>query len=171
MKITLFMAMSLNGKIAGENGNEDFLSHENWKQLIKLSREIGFIVIGRRTYEEVRGWEDYSFDDLDCKKIIISSNINYNLPEGYLLANSPKEAINLAVSLGFKEILLTGGGELNGAFAKEKIIDEIIIDIEPALVRRGVNLFGNVDFELRLRFIESKIIEGDIIQLRYQVKR
>ena len=31
MELILFMAQSLNGYIAKEDGNEDFLSNKNWK--------------------------------------------------------------------------------------------------------------------------------------------
>ena len=37
MKVILYMAMSLNGYIARENGDEDFLSHENWNTFCELA--------------------------------------------------------------------------------------------------------------------------------------
>jgi len=44
MKVVLYTAISINGIIARENNEEDFISHENWKEFIRLSKEIGCIV-------------------------------------------------------------------------------------------------------------------------------
>ena len=51
------MATSINGMIARENGDEDFLSHDNWISFKKLAEEIGFFIIGRKTYEVVQKWQ------------------------------------------------------------------------------------------------------------------
>ena len=54
MKTTLFMAMSLNGIIAKEDGNEDFLSHKNWETFSELVNTFGNFVVGRKTHEAVK---------------------------------------------------------------------------------------------------------------------
>jgi len=48
------MAMSVNGMIADESCNEDFLSDVNWKTLIDLSEKYGGFIIGRKTYDAVK---------------------------------------------------------------------------------------------------------------------
>lgn len=54
MKVTLFMAMSLNGIIARKNGDEDFLSSNNWNSFSELVKTFKNFIIGRKTFEAVK---------------------------------------------------------------------------------------------------------------------
>ena len=168
MKVTLYMAMSLNGYIAEENGSEDFLSHDNWEKFCSLAQEHGNFIVGRKTYEAVKNWnEGFGFDDLKgIQKVIISQDPAYKLDEGYTLAISPKDA--LAKLQGFESILVTGGSTINTAFMKENLLDEVILNIEPALIGKGVPLFAQDDFSKKLDFLSSKE-NGDILTLHYKV--
>jgi len=168
MKITLYMAMSLNGYIAEENGSEDFLSHANWEKFCSLAQEHGNFIVGRKTYEAVKNWDEgFGFDDLKgIKKVIISQDENYKSDEGYILATSPKDAF--AKLKDFESVLVTGGSTINTAFIKENFLNEIILNIEPALIGKGVPLFAQDDFSKKLQFISSEESNG-IVTLHYRV--
>ena len=171
MKAILFMAMSLNGMIADKDGNEDFLSNINWESFCDLAKEHGCFAIGRKTYEIVQKWEEYNFNNVDAKlKVVVSKENDLVLEKPFLLVNSPKEAIARAASMNFGSMILTGGSTINSAFVKENLIDEIILNIEPAIIGRGISLFAECDFEKRLSFLEAKKIDDDILQVRYKVK-
>ena len=88
----------------------------------------------------------------------------------YLLTNSPQHALDLVKHLGFKQALLVGGATLNSAFLKEKLIDEIVLNIEPYLLGKGIKTFeGN--FESELKLLDLKKLKSGIVQLEYQVKK
>lgn len=165
------MAISTNGIIATENGNEDFLSHENWEKFCELAREFGNFVVGRKTYEAVKKWnEGYNFDDLvGVEKVIISQDKDFKLDNGYALANSPEEALAKLSKKGFQKILITGGANINSAFAKINLLDEIIFNVEPVLVGKGISVFAPQDFELKLQFVSSNESKKGIITLNYSV--
>ncbi|MBI4170671.1 MAG: dihydrofolate reductase [Candidatus Aenigmarchaeota archaeon] len=170
MKVILFMAMTINGIIARENDKEDFLSDRNWKQFCALAKDVGCFVIGRRTYEVVKSlYKDYNFDDIDADRIIVSANPNFDPGDGHIVANSPKDAVRKASSKGFRKIILTGGSTLNSAFIKAGLIDEIIVDIEPAILGKGVKIFAEADFYKRLKLKRIKKLPEGIIQLHYEV--
>src|SRR3989344_6870110 len=121
MKTTLYMAMSANGIVATETGDEEFLSHENWEKFCGLAREFRNFVVGRKTYEAVKKWDGgYNFDDLvGVEKVIVSQEKNFKLDSGYTLANSPEDALAKLSQKGFQKVLITGGAKLN-------LLDEII---------------------------------------------
>jgi len=48
MKVILTMATSANGIIATKEGSEDFLSHTNWVQFVKLAKRLGVLYGGER---------------------------------------------------------------------------------------------------------------------------
>lgn len=168
MKVTLYMAMSLNGYIAEENGSEDFLSHANWEKFCSLAQEYGNFIVGRKTYEAVKNWnEGFNFDDLKgIKKVIISQDSNYKLDDGYILASSPKDA--LAKLQGFESVLVTGGSTINSAFMQENLLDELILNIESTLIGKGVPLFAQNDFSKNLKFVSSDE-SNNIVTLHYKV--
>ncbi|MEK6881236.1 MAG: dihydrofolate reductase family protein, partial [Nanoarchaeota archaeon] len=89
----------------------------------------------------------------------------------YFYSNSPKEAIKLAHSLGFKEVLLIGGEKLNGYFIKQNLIDEMILNVESVVIGKGVNLFEGQDFEKKLKLESVKKINEKIIQLKYIIRK
>ncbi|MDO8240685.1 MAG: dihydrofolate reductase family protein [Candidatus Moranbacteria bacterium] len=172
MKIILFMATSLNGMIASKSGKEDFLSHTNWMSFGEFAKKHGCFIIGRKTFESVQKWPDYNFNDIDAKlKIVISSNKDLELEPPYLLANSPKDAMGKAAAMNFESAILTGGSTINSAFLNENLIDEVMINIEPAIIGSGIPLFAECDFEKRLSFIDSVRIASDILQVRYKVNK
>jgi dihydrofolate reductase len=173
MKVTLFMAMSLNGIIARKNGDEDFLSHDNWNSFSGLVKSFQNFIIGRKTFEAVKQWkEEYNFDDFkDAMKVIVSSDQNYKIDVGYKLASSPKEALEILKENGFNNILITGGATLNSSFAKENLIDEIILNVESVIIGEGFPLFSSNDFDLDLKLVDVKKLPNDIVQLRYKVTR
>ncbi len=171
MKIILAMAVSANGIIATKTGSEAFLSHTNWIQFIKLAKRVGCIMWGRKTYEAVSKWEGDYLKDLESVKKIIVSKSDIDLMKGFVLANSPEDALKLLEVDGFKEAIVTGGSTLNSEFAKRGLIDEVIFDVNPSVLGEGIPVFSLSEFQLSLELINCTKIEDDIVELHYKVKK
>lgn len=168
----MYMAISANGLIARENGDEDFLSHENWNKFCNLANTYKNFIVGRKTYEAVKNWKDgYGFDDLDVEKVVVSQDISYSLDGSYSLATSPQDALAKLSEKGFREVLLIGGAALNTAFAKAGLIDEVMLNVEPVVVGKGIPLFSSEEFELSTELVNTSKSEAGIVTLRYTVKK
>ncbi len=166
------MAMSVNGMIATETGDEDFLSQENWDKFRELTKEFGNFIIGRKTYEAVKGWQSgNSFDEIKAEKIVISRDISFIPDHGYISARSPEDALKRLEEKGFKRALITGGSTTNTLFAKQKLIDEIILNVEPVFIGQGIPLFSFGQFDLPVKLASLKETGGGIITLRYTVQK
>lgn len=164
------MAISLNGIIATSDNQEDFLSHANWDEFVKVVQKRGCLIWGRKTYELVRNWEKSYLEPFkNIVKVIISRDKNLKLDSGFILAGSPQQALQLLKNKGFKEVILTGGSTNNSAFAKLNLIDEIILDVEGVIVGKGIPLFNPDDFQLSLQLKSVKKITENIIQVHYKV--
>lgn len=171
MKIILTMAISANGIIATKSGNEDFLSHANWIQFVSLAKKVGCFIWGRKTYEAVIKWEGDYLNDLDGVKKVVVSTSKLELNSGFTLVNSPGHALETLAKEGFKEAIITGGSTLNSEFAKRKLIDEVIFDVNPSILGEGIPVFSSSDFELKLELMEVEKIDDGIIELHYKVKK
>ena len=71
--------------------------------------------------------------------------------------------------MGYRQALLGGGTYLNTLFLEKKLIDEIILTIEPKIFGDGLSLFSK-DFNIELQLLEVKQINANAIMLRYKVK-
>lgn len=172
MEVTMYMAISANGFIARESGEEDFLSHENWERFCVLANEYKNFIVGRKTYEAVQRWKDgYSFDDLKVDKVVVSADGSYDLADAYTLATSPQDALEKLKEKGFERVLVTGGSALNSAFARENLLDEIILNVEPALIGSGIPLFSNDNFSRSLELVSTERSNSGIVTLHYKVKK
>ena len=172
MKVILYMAMSLNGFIARENRQEDFLSEDNYKTFVDLAHQTGCIVWGRKTHEAVRNWDKRYFEQIkDIKKIVVSQNSDFQIEDDFELATSPKQALEKLEQQGYEKVILTGGSSLNSSFAKENLIDEVILNIQSVIIGKGLPLFCSESFDLSLRLKEMIKVSENIIQLHYIVNK
>ena len=171
MKVILTMAISANGIIATKEGSEDFLSHDNWIQFVKLAHKIGCFMWGRKTYDAVSKWEGEYLNDLkDVRKVIISRS-PIQLMEGFTLASSPEEALKQLESEGFNEAIITGGSTINSEFAKRGLIDEVILDVNPSILGEGIPVFAPHDFQLNLELANVERVGNELVELKYKVKK
>ncbi|HRH23405.1 MAG TPA: dihydrofolate reductase family protein [Candidatus Magasanikbacteria bacterium] len=171
MKVVLHIAVSINGYMARPDGNEDFISLENWQHFCALSKEYNNLIVGIKTYEAVEAWgPEYSFDNLGIdQKMILSHDKTYPIKDGYTLVSSPHEGIFILQEKKFETVLLSGGSHVNSAFIRGNLIDEIIMNVEPVVVGTGIPLFVPYDFEQRLELISSTQLEKGILSLKYRV--
>ena len=166
------MAMTVNGLISSEKTHEDFFSDEVWEHSISFFKNIGCVIWGRKTYEQVCRWTSQDINQLkDIKKVIVSSSRDLHLPSSHLLAQSPREAIDLLSKEGFQTILVSGGSRLNTSFLNNGLIDEIFLAIDSVLLGRGTPIFSIDDFEVKLELLETKVVgNGKVVELHYKVK-
>ena len=171
MNVTLFMAMSVNGIIATENGSEEFLSHENWKSFSGFVEEFGCFIVGGNTYTAVKNWDwGYGFDDFaDAKKLIVTNDKDFSVDAGYELASSAEEGLEMLSGFGFTKALLSGGAYTNSLFMKAGLIDSVILNVEPAIIGQGKPLFSPAEFQVKLHLQKTKRLSDGILQLRYEV--
>lgn len=172
MQITLFMAASLNGIIARPDYREDFLSRRNWDSFIECALRTGVIIWGRRTHEKFRKYGRQYFETMkDLSKIVVSTDPNFSLEEGFERARSPEDAVTKIEAKGFTEATLAGGSILNASFAKAGLIDLVEMNIEAVIIGRGIPLFAVDDFDLKLDLVSLRQIDDRIVQIRYAVKK
>ena len=70
--ITIEMACSINGLIATEDGNEDFLSQRGWEIMLEFLKEYDVLIWGRTTWESIISWGEEYLNDLKNINIVIN---------------------------------------------------------------------------------------------------
>lgn len=171
-KAIIDLVISLNGMIARENGDEDWLPQDGWDAFLQQVYKYKNVVVGRETYEIVK--EKYQEDNFDAikgvLKIIVTRNSNYAAPdESYVVAHSPEEAIRLVEEHGLEYAYVGGGGKLAGSFLRAKLVEGLHLTVLPKIIPKGRPFIGNEDFaDVELELLKSEAHDGKVV-LDYKV--
>lgn len=163
------MGISANGYIAKSDGNSEWTSREDLRGFYEHSKEAGNVIMGKNTYLEAlkRGY----FPFPDSLNIVMSHQpIENKWGKQVLFTDkSPKEILKILEGKGLNTAFLAGGGKLNSSFAKESLINEVYLDVEPLIFGKGIQVFEPSDFEFELEFLGTKNLNKDTVQLHYRV--
>ena len=171
--ITIEMACSINGLIATEDGNEDFLSDRGWEIMLEFLKEYDVLIWGRKTWDNIVSWGDEYVNDLkDINVIVLSSKdgLRSDLPN-VRYCSSIEECLEVCEKFNYEKLLVSGGAVVNNAFMKKDIVDNIILNYNPYVLNKGIPLFDGEYFENKLCL--DKIVEekDGIVQIQYSVVR
>ena len=158
--------------LPGPDGSEDYSSHDGWLEFTAAAELHNNFVIGRKTLDIVeQQYEGFGFDDIHCKyKVVVSRQPDLKLDSAYTQATSPEDVIT-KLQDEVDVVWLVGGSEINAAFAKAGLIDEVILTIEPHIIGKGISLFAPANFDLDLSFRKVEQISGDRLKITYAVKK
>jgi dihydrofolate reductase len=171
MKTILYMGVTPNGLIARPDGNSEWTSWEDLQGFHDGSKAAGNCVMGSATFREVVKYNLFPYPDA-LNVVVTKENVENAWGDKALFTNAaPREILALLEKRGFETAFLIGGGFLNSAFAKERLIDEIYFDVEPLLFGRGIPVFREEDFEFELELVDFKKLNADTVQLHYRVKK
>lgn len=170
-KVTIEMACSINGLIATEDGNEDFLSYRGWEIMLELLKEYDVLIWGRKTWDNIISWGDEYLNDLKNLNIIILSSRKKetNKFPNVIYCNSIDECLKVCEKMKYGKLFISGGATINNAFMERGIVDNIILNYNPYVLNKGIPLFEGNYFENKLKL--EKIIKEkeDIVQVHYSI--
>lgn len=168
MKVTLIMATTVNGFIAGPLDDTDWV--KNIDALYKKVAEFGVAVMGKRTYDECIKYNAFPYKG--ALNVVMTHDkdlLTKSSGDVIFTDASPQSVLKLLEQKGFDHALVIGGGHVNGSFVKDNLIDEIILDIHPMIMSKGIHLFES-DFPYKnVELISSESLHDGIIQVKYKV--
>lgn len=174
-KISLFIAMSLDGYIAKPNDDLSFLKivekeGEDYGYA-EFTNKIDTLIIGRRTYDYVLKEIGLSHYDNGQRNVyVITRTERPKVGRTTFYTGSLTELVKQLKSENGKNIYCDGGAEVINELLKADLIDEFIISIIPVLLGNGTRLFKNGRPEQTLELITAKTFETGLTQLHYKRK-
>ena len=172
-KLVLFIAISLDGYIATEDHQLDWLfsvEGEGDNGFAKFYGTVDTVLMGRTTFDWICRQEPVEkiYADKECYVFSRTERPAINHIH-FIHDNAAAFAKELKQKDG-KNIWVVGGGELLHAFIAEKLVDEIIVTVAPVLLGKGIPLFKDNDFQTRLALKEVNRM-NQFVELRYAVVR
>lgn len=165
MKVTLMMALTLDGKIGRSTDHfPDWTGKEDKQLFVDITRRAGVIIMGSRTFFTIG-------KPLPGRKNIIltrDSSRSSEDPNLVFTSRSPREILTDLEKEGYQEAILAGGALINSLFAKDNLIDEVVVTISPLIFGQGLSLFRD-EVAMTLELLDLEQLGQDLVCLRYRV--
>ena len=138
--VTLFIAMSLDGFIAGSNDEIDWLFTDQDYGFTPFFDGIDTIIMGRRSYEMSCSFEEWPYPGK--RTLVCSRQQTPGNDQRVTFTSAPlPTVIAQARSAGSRGIWLLGGGQLVRTALQCRSVDRLQLAIHPIILGAGIPLF------------------------------
>jgi dihydrofolate reductase len=164
--------MSLDGYIAGPNGEYDWIVIDPAIDFAAMSAEFDTYLIGRKTFEAMRRMGNESKTTPGIKNIVFSRTLRQSDYPNITISSDAVELVaELRRSPG-KDIALFGGGELFRSLLAAGLVDRIEVSLIPVLLGGGIPLLPPPAGRARLKLRKQRLYEKTgTIGLEYDILR
>jgi dihydrofolate reductase len=159
--------MSLDGYIAGPNGEFDWIKADSDFDFSALFKQFDTIVAGRGTFEPMAAAGRTSMPGI--KTVVVSKTLRSEDYPEVVVVRGIEALTDLKASPG-KDIWLFGGGKLFRSLAEAGMVDTVEVSVIPILLGGGVPLVPNLSKWIRLSLINHKVYSSGAVSLEYAIR-
>jgi dihydrofolate reductase len=166
-RVRYAVAASLDGYIAGPNGEADWIITDPDIAFAAIFRQFDTILVGRRTFDAmgragVPGKKTFVFSRTvrpdDCPGVTI-------------VAEKAEETVAALRAGAGKDIWLFGGGALFRSLADAELVDTVEVTVIPILLGGGIPLLPPPANRIPLLLTAHKVYKSGGVYLEYKVAR
>ena len=170
-RIRYGVAMSLDGYIAGPNGEADWIVRDPEVNFAEIWAQFDTLLMGRRTYDAAKaGLGETALQRV--KTIVVSRTLRHaDHPKVTIFSELNRDWIEKLRAQSGKDIWLFGGGELFRSMLEMGEVDKVEVAIMPVLLGRGIALLPSIAQQTKLSLSSHKLYRSGIVSLVYEVKK
>jgi len=161
--------VSLDGYIAGPNGEFDWIVNDPSIDFDALFAQFDTFLLGRKTYELTLQPGSPGFP-ADSRAFVFSRTLPEQVPGFSVLRDVSRNSVESIRSQASKDIWLFGGGELFRSFLALGLVDTVEVAVMPVLLGRGLQLLPQPATQARLQLTNQRTYPSGIVLLEYDVK-
>lgn len=187
-KLKLQVQMTVDGYIAGPNGEMDWMTF-NWDDELKqyvheITEPVDCIVLGRKLAEGfIPHWATVAADPdhpeftagkkfTDTNKVVFTKTLDKSEWDNTFLGKGDLvDEITILKNQDGKDIIAYGGATFVSALIKQGLIDEFHLFINPTAIGNGMTIFKELDSKKNLTLVKSTSFDCGIVVLNYELKR
>ena len=183
-KLISFMHVSLDGFVAGINGEMDWikLDDEMFDFVATMTENADTALYGRVTYQLMESYwpkageqpnatkhdKEHSNWYNRVSKVVLSKTIQETgLHNTKVIGDQLSDNINKLKQQDGKNILIFGSPGASQSLLNEGLIDEFWLFVNPIILGQGMPLFKNITGTTKLKLVESKTFPCGVIALHY----
>ncbi len=174
-RITLKLALSIDGKIALPSGESKWITGEDARRHVHLERaRSDMILVGRGTYLADQPKLDVRLPGLEQSSPRRALLTRGEPVEGWEILSNPNDVYRLH---DVNDLLVEGGSSTATAFLAEDLVDRILIYRAPIIVGEGKSSFGYVGLDAiadahdRWRFVDEQRLGVDRLEVYERAAR
>ena len=166
------VAMSLDGYIAGPNGEADWIVSDPEIDFGAIFSRFDTLLIGRKTFEAMAKMGGGGGSMPGVTSYVISRTMKPTGQRGVTIVPDARALVKDLKSKPGKDIWLFGGGELFKSMLDDGLVDGVDVAIIPVLLGQGIPLLPSPAQRAKLRLVNRIIYEkSGIVGLEYDVVR
>jgi len=176
MKVSAFIATSLDGYIARPNGDINWLMEADKSDgkedygYKEFSDTVDCMIMGRNSMEKVMSFPEWPYEG---KRVVVLSNTLNEAPPQLqdkieLYSGSLIELVKKLEKDQCKRIYIDGGKTIQ-SFINDNLITDITITKIPILLGEGLSLFGMTKKDIKLKHTVTKSYPSGFVKSTYEV--
>lgn len=128
--------------------------------------------MGRKTYDHAKNSMHHTKGRL---RVVLTTQpekfASFTIPNVLEFTNQkPQELLKDLEKKGYKKALLLGGTMINTLFAREQLISEVWITLEPYIFGKGKELLNTIPFNIPLQLVSiKKLNQQGTLLLKYKI--
>lgn len=161
--------MSLDGYIAGPNGENDWITMDPEIDFGALMNSFDTVLMGRRTFEAAKsGGGGGGMPEM--KSVVVSRTLRQKDHPGItIIGDSLETSLNQLRQSPGKDIWLFGGGSLFRSLLNARLVDQIEVAVIPVLLGGGLPLLPPTAMRTKLKLLNSRVYRSGIVALNYGI--
>ena len=163
------VAMSLDGFIAGADGEYDWIERDPTIDFSAVYREFDTALMGRRTFEMAQRGPGAALPGMQT--VVCSRSLRAEDFADFTVAADAVGAVGSLKAKSGKDIWLFGGAGLFRCLLDAGLVDTIEVAVMPILLSRGIPLLPGGSRSPRLHLADCVKKPGGIVSLTYTTKR
>ncbi|HEY2375074.1 MAG TPA: dihydrofolate reductase family protein [Gemmatimonadaceae bacterium] len=172
-RVTYGAACSLDGFIAGNNGEIDWLqSSRDVNEIMRdYWKSVDAILMGRKTWDQAVRMGGGMGGLSKIGTYVFSRTLNSLDAKGAEVVRGDAGAFvrDLKQRAG-KDICLMGGGDFARSLFEANVVDEVGMNVHPVLLGAGVPMFLDPSHRVGLELVTSRVIDGGCVYSMYRVR-
>jgi dihydrofolate reductase len=169
-QVVYAVAASLDGFIAGPNGESDWIVVDPEIDFAAIFARFDTFLLGRKTYETTRSAGGGGMPG--TKSYVFSTTLRQADCPGVTVSADPAGTVATLKQQPGKDIWLFGGGGLFTSLLGFGLVDMVEVAIIPVLLGAGVPLLHNLKGRVDLQLVEHRVYPTTgTVSLNYMVER
>jgi dihydrofolate reductase len=187
-KLKLQVQMSIDGCIAGPNGEMDWMvglqDDKINKYVNELTESFDTILLGRKMADGfISYWSDVinKPDDpwyalakkmIEIPKVVFTKTLNKSkwINTEIATGDLTEEIIKLKSREG-KDMVVYGGASFDSSLIRLGLIDEFLLFINPVAIGNGMTIFKDLNEIQKFNMVESKAFDSGEVLLHYEARK
>jgi dihydrofolate reductase len=187
-KLKLQVQMSIDGCIAGPNGEMDWMvglqDDKGNKYVNELTESIDTILLGRKMTDVfISTWSDVinKPDDpwyalakkmIEIPKVVFTKTLNKSkwINTDIATGDLTDEIMKLKNREG-KDMVVYGGASFDSSLIKLGLIDEFLLFINPVVIGNGMTIFKDLNEIQKFNMVKSIAFDSGVVLLHYETRK